>query len=196
MKGALFLCAGILLHRFETVDISHLRGRGHALPFTGAIFAIAGLGLAGLPPFGTFLGKGQIEDAVTAAGYGWVTVVLVLASMATGGAVLRAGAEVFLGWGWPAEDPAAANEGDERESESGGPSGRTPPVLFAPALVLVVAGLLVGVLPRPGPGNRGRGGALRGSAGLHRRGPPRRDPCGAPCGRAWSWRRGGRVSHR
>jgi multicomponent Na+:H+ antiporter subunit D len=147
VKGALFLCAGILLHRFETVDISHLRGRGHALPFTGAIFAIAGLGLAGLPPFGTFLGKGQIEDAVTAAGYGWVTVVLVLASMATGGAVLRAGAEVFLGWGWPAEDPAAANEGDERESESGGPSGRTPPVMFAPALVLVVAGLLVGVLP-------------------------------------------------
>lgn len=152
VKGALFLCAGILLHRFEMIDEIRLRGRGRALPFTGALFALGGLALAGVPPFGTFLGKGIIEDAAATAGYPWLSVVLVLASICTGGAVLRVAGHVFLGWGHRREDKQATAEGEERESESGGPSTRTPAVMFVPALVLLVAAFLLGFVPHLGPG--------------------------------------------
>ena len=150
VKGSLFLCSGILLHRFETVDLNHLHGRGRELPYTGALFALGGLGLASLPPFGTFLGKGMMEDAAGSAGYAWVTSVLILASIGTGGAVLRAAGQVFLGWGQKKEDQPAAQEGDQEESESGGPSGRTPAVMFVPALVLLIAGFISGVIPSIG----------------------------------------------
>jgi multicomponent Na+:H+ antiporter subunit D len=149
VKGSLFLCAGILLHRFRTIDLNHLHGRGRELPYTGVVFVLGGLGLASLPPFGTFLGKGLIEDAAGSVGYGWVTSVLILASIGTGGAVLRAAGQVFLGWGQQKED-RSSEEGDQEEPESGGPSGKTPAVMFAPALVLMLAGLAAGVIPHLG----------------------------------------------
>jgi multicomponent Na+:H+ antiporter subunit D len=147
VKASLFLCSGILLHRFETVSISHLHGRGRALPYTGIVFALGALGLASLPPFGTFLGKGLIEDAASKVGYAWATSVLIIASICTGGATLRAAGTIFLGWGRRQEDASAASEGDQSESESGGPSPRTPAVMFIPALVLLLIGLVVGVVP-------------------------------------------------
>lgn len=150
IKAALFLCAGILLNRFHSVDENELRGHGRRLPYTGALFILGGFGLAALPPFGTFLGKGQIEDAASAAGYPWVTVVLIGASILTGGAVLRAGASVFLGWGSRKEDRSAESEGKESEPESKSLPGRTPAVMFVPALVLMIAGLLVGLTPHLG----------------------------------------------
>ncbi|HEU5369489.1 MAG TPA: proton-conducting transporter membrane subunit, partial [Ktedonobacterales bacterium] len=151
VKGSLFLCAGILLHHFESVHISHLQGRGRAVPYTGMLFALGGLGLASLPPFGTFLGKGLMEDAASKVGYAWVVGVLVIASILTGAAVLRAAGTIFLGWGRQQEDVSAASEGDQEESESGGPSPRTPAVMFAPALALLLIGLALGVVPQLGP---------------------------------------------
>ncbi len=150
VKGALFLCTGILMHRFETVDMNHLHGRGRALPYTGALFAVGGLGLAGLPPCGTFLGKGLIEDAAATAGYAWLTPVFIVASIGTGGAILRAAGQVFLGWGERREDPSSADEGDQKESETTERHEITPVVLFAPALALLAVGFLLGLVPHLG----------------------------------------------
>src|SRR5207248_1442777 len=55
LKGALFLCVGIVLHRLGSVNETWLHGRGRALPVTGAVFTLTALGLADLPPFATFL---------------------------------------------------------------------------------------------------------------------------------------------
>lgn len=148
VKGALFLCIGILLHRFQSVDENVLRGRGGHLRYTGALFVLGGFGIASLPPFGTFLGKGLIEEAASAVGYSWATPVLIVASIFTGGAVLRVAGSVFLGWGQTVEDPSARSEGEEREPESKGAPSRTPLVMFAPALLLIVGSLFSGVLPR------------------------------------------------
>src|ERR1700742_3450419 len=63
VKGALFLGAGIVLHRLHSVNESWLHGRGKHLRITGVAFTLAALGLAELPPFGTFLGKGWITDS-------------------------------------------------------------------------------------------------------------------------------------
>lgn len=165
VKGALFLCSGILLHRFESVDIAMLYRRGRALPYTGAIFLLGGLGLAGVPPFGTFLGKGIIEEASAAAGYPWLAAVLVLCAVCTGGAVLRAGVNIFLGWGQPFGDSSSAGERQESESESGGPSPRTPFVMFMPALLLLVAAFLLGFVPHLGPGAEAAAARFQDSAG-------------------------------
>jgi multicomponent Na+:H+ antiporter subunit D len=62
------------------------------------VFAVAGLALAALPPFGPFLGRAMIEDAATQQGLGWIAPILVVAS-AVGGAVLRVVRTVFLGRG-------------------------------------------------------------------------------------------------
>jgi multicomponent Na+:H+ antiporter subunit D len=53
-----------------------------------ALLAVGGLAAAGLPVFGTGLGKAAIEDAAAAAGYGWAPAVVVLATILTAAAVL------------------------------------------------------------------------------------------------------------
>ena len=73
VKAALFLCTGIILHRLGSVNETWLHGRGRRLRVTGVVFTLAGLGLADLPPFATFLGKGWIDDSAAAHGLPWVT---------------------------------------------------------------------------------------------------------------------------
>src|SRR3954451_104471 len=99
VKASLFVGAGVLAHRFGTVDELDLRGAGRELPLTAVLWMVGGLAIASLPPFGPFLGKALIEAAATEEGFAWVTAVFVAASLLTGAAVLRAGARIFLGWG-------------------------------------------------------------------------------------------------
>ena len=73
VKAALFLCVGIVLHRLGSVNETWLHGRGRQLRATGVVFTLAALGLADLPPFATFLGKGWIDDSAGAHGLPWVT---------------------------------------------------------------------------------------------------------------------------
>ena len=94
VKGGLFLGAGILLNRFGSVDEGELRGQGRRFPQLGIFFAIGGLALAGMPPFGTYLGKSLIDESSRHAGFGWLSYVLLIASALTGGAVLRGGAHL------------------------------------------------------------------------------------------------------
>ena len=47
VKGALFLGAGIILHRLHSVNETWLHGRGRRLRVTGVMFTLAALGLAG-----------------------------------------------------------------------------------------------------------------------------------------------------
>lgn len=149
VKGALFLTTGSLLNRFETVDERALHGRGREVPLVGAVFLLGALALAGLPPSGTWLGKALVEHAATGAGLGWVWLVFLVASACTGGAVLRVGLRVFLGWGRPpAGHGDAAAGGDEHEDrETKGRIRRLPLTMLAPPAVLLAGGLLLGVVP-------------------------------------------------
>ena len=145
VKGGLFLAAGILLNRFASVDTNELRGRGRIFPWLGAVFLAGGLGLSGLPPFGTFLGKSLIEGAANEAGYVWVPALLLVCSALTGGAVLRAAGEVFLGWGpmWQAGGDAPTHEEKETKEDY----DRPPLVMLGPAAVLTLLALLPGLWP-------------------------------------------------
>jgi multicomponent Na+:H+ antiporter subunit D len=162
-KASLFVCVGIVQHRQARVDELRLRGRGRHLPYTGILFALGGLALASLPPFGTFLGKSLIEDAAVKEGYGWVIPAFVVTSALTGGAILRAAGRVFLGVG-PRGEPQPSFELDEEtETETDEAHDKTPPVLFLPAAALALCAVAVGVVP--GLAHT----ALRGAAALQDR---------------------------
>ncbi len=149
VKAALFAAMGILLGRFRSVDERELHGRGRELPLVGVVCAAGGLALAGLPPFGTGLGKAVTEEA---AG-GWPAAVFVIVSAVTGGAVLRAVARVFLGLGVrPEAADEAANRADEtsgkdEQPETAGRLSRIPDTMLAVPVALLAGALAVGVVP-------------------------------------------------
>jgi multicomponent Na+:H+ antiporter subunit D len=143
VKGALFLGAGIVLHRLRSVNETWLHGRGRRLPVTGVIFTAAALGLADLPPFGTFLGKGWIEDSAAAP---WLTAIFTACGILVGGAVLRVAGGVFYGLGDPpGEDPQMAAEANEETGETDEARQRTPLSMLVPAAVLAALGLAAGI---------------------------------------------------
>ncbi len=145
LKGALFMCAGVLLHRWGTVDIGGLTGLGRAERLIGALFVLAGIGLVGLPPFGTFMGKALIEESAGEVGYGWVVVVFVVASGLTAAAGWRAAARVFLGWDPPEPNPSAPPAAAHFETAP--LRARAPLVMVVPIAVLVVVGLGAALTP-------------------------------------------------
>jgi multicomponent Na+:H+ antiporter subunit D len=148
VKAALFLCTGIILHRLGSVNETRLHGKGRSLRVTGVVFTLAGLGLADLPPFATFLGKGWIDDSAGAHGLPWLMAVFIVCSILTGGAVLRVAGGVFYGLGDPpSEDPGMARAADEEKSETGSGKQRTPLTMIIPPAVLVGAAVVIGLLP-------------------------------------------------
>src|ERR671922_2515552 len=150
VRGALFMCAGILVQRLGEGNDVDMRGLGRRLPYTGVLFVIGALALATLPPFGTFLGKSLVESAALEEGYGWLPVVFVVASALVSGAVLRAGGVVFLGLGPPAGEPAD-EEAHEREEEAGEPKPRDRGgvrfFFLLPPAVLLATALALGLVP-------------------------------------------------
>jgi multicomponent Na+:H+ antiporter subunit D len=153
VKGALFLGVGIVLHRCHSVNESWLHGRARHLRVTGAVFTLAALGLADLPPFGTFLGNGWITDSAdSVAGGPWLAAVFCACTVLTAGAVLRVAGGVFYGLGDPpGEDPQMAAEANEETGETESGRYRTPLTMIIPLCVLAALGVASGIaaiLPR------------------------------------------------
>ncbi|MGW5606648.1 complex I subunit 5 family protein [Streptomyces sp. NPDC003753] len=142
-KAALFACTGLLLDRFGCVDEAALHGSGRPLRGVAVMFVLGGLALAGLPPFGTSLGKAVLEEAG-----GPLTVLYVAVSAVTGGAVLRVAARVFFGLGpQPQVDSAYETAGTGEEPETRHRLRRIPDTMTAVPAVLLAASLAVGFVP-------------------------------------------------
>lgn len=145
-KSALFLLAGLLLNRFGSVDEHDLFARGRQARWLGAAWVTAALALAGLPPFGTALGKAVSEEAAMDRGYAWLVPVFILVSALTAGAALRVAGRVFLGLGPPPKEPDDAAESTGREK----PEARLTriPVTMVVAIGILLAGTLAeGIMP-------------------------------------------------
>jgi multicomponent Na+:H+ antiporter subunit D len=146
VKAALFGCVAIVQHRYGEIEERDLHGRAGELRPVGVIFVLGALCIASLPPAGSFLGRSLVEDAaLEIAGYAWVPTLMLVVTALVSGALLRAAARVFWGIGVRApSDPAG-----EPEDEEGGDreSGGTPPLLWAPAAVMIVAAIAWGLVP-------------------------------------------------
>ncbi|CAG7646050.1 complex I subunit 5 family protein [Actinacidiphila bryophytorum] len=151
VKAALFGLTGVLLDRHGSVDEHGLYGTERGSPYTGALFLTGALALAGLPPFGTALGKAVAEDA---AGHhlAWLPALYVLVSALTGGAVLRAGLRIFRGAGQRPEprpsDVETSGSGEEPEVRD--PRRPVPRTMTAVPAALLLGALALGLLPAAG----------------------------------------------
>lgn len=59
-KGAAFMGAGVLVHKYETKEIGRMRGGLAALPWTAPSFLLAVFALCAIPPFAIFRSEFQI----------------------------------------------------------------------------------------------------------------------------------------
>jgi multicomponent Na+:H+ antiporter subunit D len=144
-KCALFLLAGILLNRYGSVDEVTLHGRARDAPTLAALFCLGGLALAGMPPFGSGLGKAIGEDALSVAGYWFGPILFVAVSALTGGAVLRAGGRIFLGIGSKKDDSQNETSGDEELPETSERFSRRSARLLGPVVALLGGCLALGL---------------------------------------------------
>jgi multicomponent Na+:H+ antiporter subunit D len=167
-KSALFLGVGVVQHQRASVSEIKLRGRGHGLAVTGVTIVLGALVLADLPPFVSSAGHALLVDAADQAGLPWMEIVLALSVIASSGAVLRAAARIWLGWGdsessrtdtGTADDPGEEAEGrsdtagaqptsprwaqDGRERSRQQP--RVPLTMVLPPLALLAIGLGLGL---------------------------------------------------
>jgi multicomponent Na+:H+ antiporter subunit D len=137
----------MLLHRYRSVDELPLRGRGRDQPALAILFALGGLALAGLPPFGLNLGEASLHDAARELGWSWVSWIVMLAGVLTGGAVLRAAGRVFLGWGPPHAESQSLGADTTEEPETPPAGARLPWTMLASSALLLALALAGSLAP-------------------------------------------------
>lgn len=147
VKAALFLLAGILLHRFGSVDELELHGRARDLRATSVVFLLAGLGLASMPGFATFRGETAIVDSAEKIGQGWLHLIFFISAVLTAGAVVRVWGRVFRGLGKGEEAETAGAKKIQEGRETTQASHGIPAVMSAPAATLVLLAIAIGVTP-------------------------------------------------
>ncbi|MFC4453874.1 complex I subunit 5 family protein [Deinococcus sonorensis] len=147
VKSSLFLGAGLLLHRFGSVDELKLHGRARRVPLLAGVFVLGAFGLAGLPTFGTFLGEALMSEAAEHHDYAWLSWCSMLAAALTGAAVLRMTARVFFGWGAAPDEAARPPTTEDEQRETRNDHTRLPLVMVVPTVLLAVTGLFSGLTP-------------------------------------------------
>lgn len=142
-KGALFLIAGMVLHRLRHIDALKLRGRGRRLPVVGFLFVLGGLLLAGLPLSAMNVGHAAMDEAARSSGHAWASYAWDAIAVITGGAVIRAALRIFLGWG-PDFDIDTPHGSTDEPPETQGPHRRIPWTMMLPPVILLATSLAVG----------------------------------------------------
>ncbi|TSA85512.1 NADH-quinone oxidoreductase subunit L [Deinococcus detaillensis] len=126
-KSALFLSAGAVQHAADTLDMRRLGGLWRLMPLSALTFTLAGLTLAGVPPFGAFWSEEAILGTAVQAGT-FVGAFMLLLIFLAGVYISRAGVATF----WPRRENAKAHE--------------VGALMAWPGLILAVAALFGGVL--------------------------------------------------
>jgi multicomponent Na+:H+ antiporter subunit D len=135
MKITLFFCAGAIYVRTHCTEISQLDGLGRTMPWTFGAFAVASLGLAGLPPLNGFISKLWLCLGSLEAGRGMALAVFLLSGLLNAGylfpIVLRA---CFR----PAPAPGPGNTA---------PTGEASPWMVVPLCLTAGLALVFGLFP-------------------------------------------------
>jgi len=146
VKAALFVVAGVLLHHLGSIDELKLRGQGRNAFSSLALMAFLALGLAGIPPYGTFIGEAMIDAAAEKLHYSWISYVFMLAAIITAAAVLRVGARIYFGWGSDL-DSSRQEEGETDEGRETTGDTRVPGTMYAPGLALLALAIVIAFVP-------------------------------------------------
>ncbi len=132
-KATLFLVAGTITHETDEKDVTKLGGLARAMPMTAFAAALAGLSMAGVPPFFGFIGKELLlEAALQQAAWAWL---LTAAAVVTGTLfIIVAG---LIAWrpfyGEVRQTPKHPHE--------------APAIMWVGPALLATLSLLIGILP-------------------------------------------------
>ncbi len=140
-KSTLFLTAGAVEHGAGSRDLRDLGGLLRTMPVTAAVFALAALALAGIPPLSGFWSEDKILADAVAKGPGLGILMILLIGLA-GIYIARAGTAVF--WGWPG---APRPRGREPHWTMG--AGMIGLAIAAAALGWILHGSMASILPFP-----------------------------------------------
>ena len=139
-KGALFLCAGVIIHKLGKKRVDELKGLGQSLPLTCFCFFLASLSLVGIPPMGGFLSKWEIAQAALNQAPGAfayiIPLMLLLSALLTAGYLFPVVVDAFF--------PERSET--ETETEKREPSCEPSLCMRLPLVVLCLGSLLVGLL--------------------------------------------------
>ncbi len=138
-KTALFLIGGLMHRASGSSALSRIGGMVRTTPVLAAMFLVAGLGLAGIPPSSGFISKFALVDAGLAGKHHVVVGVALLVSLLTLFAMLRIWTGAF--WSPPEEEPAT---GAIVPGRMGGPL-----LMVAPTTALVLCGIALAAAAGP-----------------------------------------------
>ncbi|MCK6553193.1 monovalent cation/H+ antiporter subunit D family protein [Candidatus Binatia bacterium] len=130
MKITLFFCAGAIYVRTHHESIRELDGIGRQMPVTMAAFAIASLGLAGVPGVNGFLSKWGLASGAIAAEQWWFAAALALSGVLNAAYFFPIVHAAFF-----------------RRSPAYPRFGEASPLLVVPLVVTALASLLLGIVP-------------------------------------------------
>jgi len=154
--AGMFLLVGVLLAALGDADELDLHGRGRSRPWLAALWLAGAVALAGPPYVGVYLGHALIDEAASDGGRHWVQPLLWFAEAVSSGALLRAGARVFLGLG-RRRDQLLSPEAPEKPPPRGGAIA----ALGSVAAIFVLAGAVVSVVPGLGARSIAAAGRFR-----------------------------------
>lgn len=131
-KACLFMVAGIVDHEAGTRDSTRLGGLARKMPLTAAVALLAGLSMAGLPPFVGFVAKELVYEANLSATTSWLPVAIAIVANAVMVAVAGV-VTVRAFWGPLKPTPQTPHD--------------PPPAMWIGPALLAVLGLVLGLVP-------------------------------------------------
>ena len=128
LKITLFFAAGALHIQAHLDRVSDLDGAGYRMPFTMSAFAVASVGLAGLPPMGGFMSKWFLVDGAFEAGDVVFGLLLLGSGLFTAGYLFPIIHRAFF-----------------RPPPEGAPRGDASPLMVVPLVITAAIGLALGL---------------------------------------------------
>lgn len=129
-KALLFLAAGSIFHAVHSLDIQDTGGLFKKMKWTGSLFLIGALNLAGFPLTGGFFSKDSLLFAMKESGLEWAYYMLLFGAFITSFYIFKVFFRAFLG---------APGKNYEEAHES-------RPAMIVPMLLLAVFSMLAGLI--------------------------------------------------
>lgn len=145
LKGGLFACSGIVLHRLQFIGEPKLHGRGRGMVWTPLVFIVGAIGLTAAPGFLLEVAESAVSHAGEAFQFGWIKWVFFFGGTITGAAVLRFTFRTFFGWGHCPPEDRASKVDEKQESEQ--TDRGVPAAMFIPAACLIALAIALTFAP-------------------------------------------------
>lgn len=133
-KITLFFCAGAIYVKTHCENVSELNGIGRQMPITMGAFALASLGLAGVPPINGFISKWYLVQGTLDVGQVVFAVTLLLSGLLNAGYLFSVVVRAFF---------ARSDKFTKLDEAS--------PLLVIPLVLTAIFSLLLGLFPSQFP---------------------------------------------